>query len=52
LTLREVADEVGISITKCHEILTGKLGMQRAAKFVKRMLTDEQKQKRLKVSHL
>ena len=41
--MREVADEVGISKTSCHEILTENLGMQCvAAKFVPRLLTDEQ----------
>ena len=43
LTVREVAEEV--SITVCHEILTENLGMHRiAAKFVPRLLTEDQKQ--------
>ena len=51
LTVREVAEEVSISKTVCHEILTENLGMHRiAAKFVPRLLTDDQKQNRLDVS--
>jgi hypothetical protein len=46
-----VADELGISKTSCHEILSEHLVMQRvAAKFVPRLLTDEQKQKNIEVS--
>ena len=45
------AEEVGISKTACHEILTENLGMHRiAAKFVPRMLMDDQKQNRVDVS--
>ena len=45
LTVREVAEEVSISKTVCHEILTENLGMHRiAAKFVPRLLMDDQKQ--------
>jgi hypothetical protein len=52
LTFHEVAEEVSISKTVCHEILTKNLGMRRiAAKFVPRLLTDEQKQIRVDVSH-
>jgi ribosomal protein S25 len=41
LTVRKVADEVGISIGSCHQILTEKLQMRRvSAKFVARLLTD------------
>jgi hypothetical protein len=51
LTVREIADEVGILKTSCPEILTENLSMQRvAAKFVPRLLTEKQKQKRLEVS--
>ena len=51
LTVREVAEEVSISKTVCHEILTENLGMHRiAAKFVPRLLTDDQKQNRIDVS--
>ena len=39
LTVREVADEVGICKSSCHLILTDKLKMRRvAAKFVLRLL--------------
>src|SRR5215475_1605402 len=51
LTVREVAEEVSISKTVCHEILTENLGMHRiAAKFVPRLLTGDQKQNRVDVS--
>jgi hypothetical protein len=42
LTVREVAEEVSISKTVCHEILTKNLGMHHnAAKFVPHLLTDD-----------
>jgi hypothetical protein len=51
LTVQEVAEEVSISKTVCHEILTENLGMHRiAAKFVPRLLTDDQKQNQVDVS--
>ena len=51
LTVREVAEEVSISKTVCHEILTENLGMHRiAAKFVPRLLTDDQKRNRVDMS--
>ena len=51
LTVREVAEEVGICKSSCHLILTEKLKMRRvAAKFVPRLLTDAQKQNRVTVS--
>jgi transposase len=51
LTVRAVAEEVSISKTVCREILTENLGMHRiAAKFVPRLLTDDQKQNRVDVS--
>jgi len=44
LTVRGVADEVGISIRSCHEIFTEKIPMRRvSAKCVPRLLTDDQK---------
>jgi hypothetical protein len=44
LTVREVSDEVSISKSSCHTILTEKLEMNHvAAKFVPCLLTDEQK---------
>jgi len=40
LTVREVAEEVGIYKSSCHLILTKKLKIRRvAAKFVMRLLT-------------
>jgi hypothetical protein len=40
-TVREVADEVSISIGPCHKIFTEKLQMHRAsAKFVPRLLEE------------
>jgi histone-lysine N-methyltransferase SETMAR len=51
LTVREVSQEVGICKISCHTILTEKLKMHRvAAKFVQRLLTEEQKQNRATVS--
>ena len=51
LTLREVAEEVGICKNSYHQILTYKLKMRRvAAKFVPRLLTDAQKENRFTVS--
>jgi len=50
LTVRELANEAGISIGSCHEILTESLQMRRvAAKFVPRLLTLEQKENRLTI---
>jgi len=52
LTVREVADEVGISVGSCHEVFTGKLEMRRvSAKFVPRLLTEDQKESRVEISH-
>jgi len=46
LTLREVAEEVGICKSFCHLILTNKLKLRRvAAKFVPRLLTYAQKKR-------
>jgi len=51
LNIRELAEEVGISITTCHEILTENLGMPRiAAKFVLHLLIEDQKQNHVNVS--
>jgi hypothetical protein len=47
-TIHELADTVGISYGVCQEILTESLNMHRiAAKFVLRLLTNDQKQQRL-----
>lgn len=46
LIVREIAEEVRINKSSCHTILSEKLNMHRiAAKFVPRLLTDEQKEK-------
>ena len=51
LTVREVADEVGISIGPCHQIFIAKIQMRRvSAKFVSRLLTDDQKENRVEIS--
>jgi len=51
LTVREVADEVGISIGSCHQIFTQKRQMRRvSAKYVPRLLTDDQKENRVEIS--
>ena len=50
LTIREVAEEVGVCKSSCNTILTEKLKMHRvAAKFVPRLLTEEQKPNRITV---
>ena len=51
LTVREVAEEVGICKSSCHQILTDKLKMCRiAGKFVPHLLTDARKENRFTVS--
>ena len=51
IIIREVTDEVGISIGSCHYIFSNVLGMKRvAAKFVPKLLNFEQKQRRMEVS--
>ncbi|CAB3260001.1 unnamed protein product [Arctia plantaginis] len=51
ITIREVADDVGISVGSCHEIFSDVLGMKRvAAKFVPKLLNFEQKQRRMEVA--
>ena len=51
ITIREVADDVGISIGLCHVIFSNVLGMKRvAAKFVPKLLNFEQKQRRMEVA--
>jgi hypothetical protein len=51
LTVREVADEAGISVGSCHQIFTEKLTMCRvSAKFLPRLLTDDQKENRVEIS--
>ncbi|XP_065645409.1 protein GVQW3-like [Hydra vulgaris] len=44
VTIREVADEVGISIGLCHNIFSNVLGMKRvAAKFIPKLSNFDQK---------
>ncbi|XP_037504875.1 protein GVQW3-like [Rhipicephalus sanguineus] len=51
VTIREIAEEVGISTFSAHSIMTEDLVMKRvAAKFVPKLLTVEQKQLRVEVS--
>jgi len=51
ITVREAADEVGISIGSVHTILCSDLGLRRvSAKFVLKLLTMEQKQLRLEIA--
>jgi histone-lysine N-methyltransferase SETMAR len=51
LTVRKIAEEVGISIGSCHQVFTEKLQMRRAsAKYVPRLLTDDQKESRVEIS--
>ena len=51
ITIREVADDVGISIGSSHEIFSNMLGMKLvAAKFVPKLLNFEQKERRMEVA--
>ena len=51
LTIREIAEDVGISLGSCQAILTEKLNMHHvAAKFMARVLTEDQKANRLNIS--
>ena len=51
ITIREVADYVGISYGSCQEIFTNVLGMRRAAaKIVPKLLNFEQKQHRMNIA--
>ena len=51
LTVREVADEVGISIGSCHQTFTEIIQMRRvSAQFVPRLLTDDQKENCVEIS--
>ena len=50
LTVRELAEECGISVGSCHHILTEELKMHRvAAKLVLRLMTSDQQVHRVKV---
>jgi len=51
LTVREVADEVGISIGSCHQIVTEKLQIRHvSAKFMPHLLTEDQKENHVEIS--
>lgn len=51
ITIREVADEVGISIGSCHNIFSNVLGMKRvAAKFIPKLLNFDQKNNRMNIA--
>ena len=50
LTTRELAEEYGISVGSCYEILTAKFKMHRVAvKFVLQLITDDQKANHVRV---
>ena len=50
LIIRELAEECGISVGSCYDILTSKLKMHRvSAKFVPCLMTDDQKANRARV---
>ncbi|PNF41749.1 hypothetical protein B7P43_G03429 [Cryptotermes secundus] len=51
ITVRELANEIGVSIGSVHSILTEDLGRRRvSAKFVPKLLTMEQKHRRLEIA--
>jgi ACT domain-containing protein len=51
VTIREVAQEVGISKTTCHEFTTENLGMHRvAAVYVLHLLSEDRKQTLVDIS--
>jgi len=51
LTIREIAEDVGISFGSCQAILTEKLNLHRvAAKFVPRVLAEDHKANRVNIS--
>ena len=51
LTVREIADDCGISVGSWESILTDDLRMKRVcAKFVPRLLTDDQREHRQKIA--
>ena len=52
LTVRELAEECGISVGSCHHILTEELEMQHVtAKFVPRLMTSNQQAQHVQVCH-
>ena len=51
ITIREVAEDVGISFGSCQKIFTDVLGIKReAAKIVSKLLNFEQKQNRMDIA--
>ena len=51
ITVRELADKMGVSIGSVHTILTADLGLRRvSAKFVPKLLRMEEKQLRLEIA--
>ncbi|UYV74923.1 hypothetical protein LAZ67_12001814, partial [Cordylochernes scorpioides] len=52
ITIREVAEDLSISIGSCHSIFINDLGMRRvAAKFVPKLLNCDQKQHRMNIAN-
>ncbi|UYV76060.1 hypothetical protein LAZ67_13002356, partial [Cordylochernes scorpioides] len=52
ITVREVAEDLNISIGSCHSIFVNDLGMRRvAAKFVPKLLNCDQKQHRMNIAN-
>ncbi|UYV76055.1 hypothetical protein LAZ67_13002340 [Cordylochernes scorpioides] len=52
ITVREVAEDLNISIGSCHSIFINDLGMRRvAAKFVPKLLNCDQKQHRVNIAN-
>ena len=50
-TIREVAEDVGISVGSCHDILSDVLSMRRvSAKFVPKLLNFDQKNRRMTIA--
>ena len=51
ITIREVDEDVGISVVSCHAIFSDILGLKRvAAKFVPRLLNFDQKTRRMTIA--
>ena len=51
ITIREVAEDIGISVGSCHAIFSDILGLKRvAAKFVPKLLNFDQKARRMTIA--
>ena len=51
VTIREVAEDVGISVGSCHAIFSDILGLKRAAaKFVRKLMNFDQKTRRMTIA--